>query len=184
MQYREGTAEQFATAKETETLDPRSFYLIDGKPHLALTTSTAFAFVDQAMVLQMIAGLSLGGGGGGESGLLLGTTSGLAPTKDGTVGTSNLGAREDHTHPAQTSITGNANTATSANKLTNPRTIRLTGAVTGSGQFGGEADCTIQTTLSSEHGGGVPHWFGTWEQLPPESERKGSNTIYMVYENR
>ena len=177
IQFHEGTAAQWAVAKEAGSLQSKSFYLIDGQPYLALSSSAVFAFVDTAMVSQMIAGLSMGSG---ES-LQLGTMGGQAPTTVGTPGTSLLVAREDHTHTAQTSITGNAATATTAqmaNKLTNPRTIRLTGAVTGNAQFGGDADCTIQTTLSTDNNM-VKHWFGTESELPIERD---PNTIYMVYE--
>ena len=40
-------------------------------------------------------------------------------------------------------------TAESADKLTNYRSIRLTGQVTGSGQFNGGSDLSINTSLSS-----------------------------------
>lgn len=55
----------------------------------------------------------------------------VAPKAPGTatVGTSNSYAREDHVHPLQTTVSGNAGTAT---KLSSARTFALTGAVTGS----------------------------------------------------
>jgi hypothetical protein len=174
--FHEGTTSQLTAAKQTNSLKPKSFYLIDGQPYLALSASTVFAFVDTIMVSQMIAGLS-----GGGSGVQLGTMSGKAPTTQGTPGTSLLAAHEDHTHSAQTDITGNANTATtagSASKLTTPRTIRLAGVVTGTGTFSGEVDCTIQTILSMDQVM-VPHWFGTESELPAERD---PNTVYMVYE--
>ena len=68
-----------------------------------------------------------------------------APAK-ATVGVSNKYAREDHVHPAQTSITGNAGTAT---KLADPKNITLTGVVTGSASFDGSAEASITTTATA-----------------------------------
>lgn len=45
-----------------------------------------------------------------------------------------------------TTITGNSGTAT---KLQTPRTISLTGGVTGSGQFDGSGNLTITTTVAN-----------------------------------
>lgn len=56
----------------------------------------------------------------------------------GTVGTSNAYAREDHSHPKQTTITGNAGTAT---KLATPR--KINGVL-----FDGSADINIEATSS------------------------------------
>lgn len=70
------------------------------------------------------------------------------------VGISTKIAREDHVHPVQTSISGNAGTAT---KLQTPRNITLTGDATGTISFDGSADVEIAVTVSrggSE--GGVP----------------------------
>ncbi len=167
----EGSAEQYEEAKSSGSLRPKSFYLIDGKPCLALSGTTAFAFVDTNMVSQMIAGLSVGGGD-----LSLGTMVGKAPTQAGTPGASMLAAREDHTHPAQTDILGNAATA---DKLKNIVTIRLTGAVTGHVTFDGSGDCILTTTLQSEMQG-LSFWAGTASQKPtPENP----NTVYLVYED-
>lgn len=174
----EGTTQQYEEAKSNGSLRPKSFYLIDGRPYLALTESLAFAFVDVNIVTQMITGLSTGG----ASEIQLGTIGGKAPTTTGTSGSSNLAAREDHTHTAQTDITGNAATATSAktaNKLTNTITVRLSGAVTGSATFDGSGDCIIATTLQADIFG--PNtWIGSESQLP--AVRDG-NTIYYVYED-
>ena len=53
-------------------------------------------------------------------------------------------ARGDHVHPAQTSVSGNAGTATA---LQTPRTIALSGAVTGTATaFDGSENITIETT--------------------------------------
>ena len=53
-------------------------------------------------------------------------------------------ARGDHVHPAQTTITGNAGTAT---KLATARTISLSGDATGSTTFDGSANKSIPVTL-------------------------------------
>lgn len=63
------------------------------------------------------------------------------------VGTSTKYAREDHVHPAQTTITGNAGTAT---KLQTARTITLSGDVTGSTNFDGSNDVTVTTTVAND----------------------------------
>ncbi|HBS59418.1 MAG TPA: hypothetical protein DEA44_09140 [Firmicutes bacterium] len=68
------------------------------------------------------------------------------------VGTDNgKFAREGHVHPAQTTITGNAGTAT---KLATARTITLTGGVSGSASFDGSADISITTTSSNNYDAG------------------------------
>jgi hypothetical protein len=167
----EGTVEQYEAAKSDGSLLPKSFYLVDGKPHLALSETTAFAFVDANMVSQMIAGLSAGGGN-----IRLGTIGGKAPTQMGTPGTSNLAAHEDHTHAAQSDILGNAATA---DKLKNIVTIRLTGAIAGAAQFDGSGDCIIPTTLQAESSG-LSVWAGTASEKPTTED---ANTVYMIYED-
>lgn len=71
----------------------------------------------------------------------------VSPVGAGTaaVGTSQKWAREDHVHPAQENVTGNAGTAT---KLQSPATITLEGAVTGTVQTDFSSEATITTTLS------------------------------------
>lgn len=59
--------------------------------------------------------------------------------------TGGLAASVDHVHPLQTTVSGNAGTAT---KLQTARTISLTGAVTGSTTFDGSSNKSITTTLS------------------------------------
>lgn len=77
------------------------------------------------------------------------------PLANGTanVGVSTKIAREDHVHPSQTDITGNAGTAT---KLQTARTITLSGDATGSVEFDGREDVEISVTVSGGAGGGVP----------------------------
>lgn len=70
-----------------------------------------------------------------------------APLVAGTAsaGTSNDVARGNHVHPAQTSVSGNAGTAT---KLATARTISLAGDVTGSATFDGSANISITATVA------------------------------------
>ena len=72
----------------------------------------------------------------------------VAPLVAGTatVGTSTLTARQDHIHPVQTSVTGNAGTATT---LQTARTITLSGDSTGSVTFDGSANANIVVTRST-----------------------------------
>ena len=70
------------------------------------------------------------------------------PKAPGTAaaGISKKVAREDHVHPLQTTITGNAGTAT---KLATARTITVKGDATGSVSFDGSADKDLNLTLSN-----------------------------------
>ena len=76
------------------------------------------------------------------------TYSTTAPLANGTAsaGTASTVARTDHVHPAQTSVSGNAGTAT---KLQNSRTISITGDSTGSTSFDGSANASIALTLAN-----------------------------------
>lgn len=76
------------------------------------------------------------------------TAAKAAPKAPGTaaVGTSTKYAREDHVHPLQTTVSGNAATAS---KLQTARTISLDGEVTGSASFDGSKNISIQTTLTN-----------------------------------
>jgi hypothetical protein len=95
------------------------------------------------------------------------TYSTTAPVVAGTaaVGTATTVARSDHVHPAQTSVSGNAGTAT---KLATARTIALSGAVNGSVSFNGSANVTISTTCNC--GTSVPDTLDT-------------GSVYFVYED-
>lgn len=63
------------------------------------------------------------------------------------IGTSTLVARQDHVHPVQTTISGNAGTATT---LATARTIGMTGDVTWtSASFNGSGDVTGTATLAT-----------------------------------
>ncbi|WP_051140892.1 phage tail protein [Azospirillum brasilense] len=79
------------------------------------------------------------------------TVGSVTPSAPGTaaVGTSGQAARADHVHPAQTSVSGNAGTAS---KLATARTISLTGGATGSMSFDGSANASIAVTVdASKH---------------------------------
>ena len=73
-----------------------------------------------------------------------------APKANGTAsaGSASTVSRSDHVHPLQTSVSGNAGTAT---KLATARTIALTGSVTGSGTFDGSGNLSITTTTNHTH---------------------------------
>ena len=71
------------------------------------------------------------------------------PKANGTaeIGISTKYAVEDHVHPLQTTVTGNAGTAT---KLQTARTIAISGDVTGSISFDGSKDIDILTTVTDD----------------------------------
>lgn len=72
---------------------------------------------------------------------------GGTPAAAGTAsaGTSTAVARADHVHPAQTSISGNAGTAT---KWATARTLTFNGGATGSVSLDGSADVSVTLTLA------------------------------------
>lgn len=72
-----------------------------------------------------------------------------APKANGTaaVGTASTVSRSDHVHPLQTTVSGNAGTAT---KLATARTISLTGDVTGSTSFDGSGNVSITATVADD----------------------------------
>lgn len=74
------------------------------------------------------------------------TTGKATPKANGTAsaGSSANAAREDHVHPLQTSVSGNAGTAT---KLATAQTISLTGDVTGSASFDGSQAVSINAAV-------------------------------------
>lgn len=93
------------------------------------------------------------------------TAASATPKDPGTaaVGTSSKYAREDHVHPLQTTVSGNAGTAT---KLATARTISLTGVVEGSVSFDGSKNVSITTTADGIGGsipiGGIIAFSGTF----------------------
>lgn len=71
----------------------------------------------------------------------------LAGSISGSVGTSLKAAKEDHTHPLQTSVSGNASTAT---KLASPISFTFTGGATGSlSSFDGSSNVTITLAVDA-----------------------------------
>ena len=77
------------------------------------------------------------------------TYSTTVPVANGTasVGSETTVARSDHRHPLQTTVSGNAGTAT---KLATARTISLTGDVTGSTSFDGSGNVSIAATVADD----------------------------------
>lgn len=69
-----------------------------------------------------------------------------APSLNGSAGTSQEWSRGDHQHPVQTSISGNAVTAS---KLQTPVNITLTGDVSGQTAFDGSTSVTISTAIQN-----------------------------------
>ena len=76
------------------------------------------------------------------------TPSDALPLSPGTAsaGTSVAYSRGDHRHPPQTSVVGNAGTAS---KLQTTRAIILAGDVEGEGYFDGSVDVSIATTIDN-----------------------------------
>lgn len=100
------------------------------------------------------------------------------------VGTSTKYAREDHVHPAQTSVTGNAGTAT---KLQTERTINLTGDVTGAENFDGSKNIFITTTIENIDASKITS--GTLNasrlpEIPIEKLPKGALERLVIVENQ
>ena len=80
-----------------------------------------------------------------------GTINGKAPGTP-SAGTSSKVAREDHVHPVQTTVSGNAGTAT---KLQTARTITLKGRANGSASFDGSGNIIIDTNPKMFESGGT-----------------------------
>ena len=71
------------------------------------------------------------------------TTTPSAPATTAVVGTASTYARADHVHPVQTSVSGNAGTAT---KLAESKTIGLSGVTATAQSFDGSSNITIPIT--------------------------------------
>lgn len=96
-------------------------------------------------------------------------------------GTANAGtlyemSRADHVHPAQTSVSGNAGTAT---KLASSRLISLSGDVSGNSYFDGSKNITINTNLSSIDASKITSGTIDIERLP-----KGALERLVIAENQ
>ena len=89
----------------------------------------------------------------------------------GAVGTSSKVAREDHVHPVQTSVSGNAGTAT---KFASAQSVALTGDVTGSASS--QAGWSVTTTLSKS--GVTAGSYGQAENASPA--HKGTFSVPYI----
>ena len=76
--------------------------------------------------------------------LQLGGSAGQPATATGTVGTATTAAHSDHTHPLQTSVSGNAG---SADEFSEAKAVTLTGDVTGTASS--TAGWSVPTTLAN-----------------------------------
>ena len=72
-----------------------------------------------------------------------GTSAPKVASSSGSAGSASSVSRSDHVHPAQTTVSGNAGSAT---KLANARTIGLSGVTATGASFDGSADVTIEIT--------------------------------------
>ena len=110
----------------------------------------------------------------------------VAPLVAGTssVGTSTLAARQDHVHPVQTSVSGNAGTATT---LQTARTISLSGDVTGSVSFNGSSNVDIVSTVAdNSHNHTIANVTGLQTALDnkvDDSEKGSANGVATLDSN-
>ena len=101
-----------------------------------------------------------------------------APKANGTAaaGTATTVSRSDHVHPAQTTVSGNAGTAT---KLATARTISLTGDVTGSASFDGSANASITATVADDsHNHVISNVDGLQSALNGKASTSHTHTNY------
>ena len=94
----------------------------------------------------------------GLASTVVGTTPGTAA-----IGTSINYARADHVHPVQTTVSGNAGTAT---KLATARTISTTGDATWSVSFDGNANATAALTLANSGATAGSYGSGSTLDIP------------------
>lgn len=102
--------------------------------------------------------------------------SSTTPNMDGvaSIGTSTTVARADHVHPAQTTIIGNAGTATT---LATGRTISLTGDVIyTSDTFDGSANVTGTATLATVTDSGT----GTFKKITVDTKGRVTGTVAVA----
>lgn len=78
---------------------------------------------------------------------LTATATPLLASGNGSVGSSAKWAKEDHVHPEQTTITGNAGTATA---LETARTIEISGDASGSASFDGTSNIDIEIAIADD----------------------------------
>jgi len=106
-----------------------------------------------------------------------------APKANGTAsaGSASTVARSDHVHPLQTTISGNAG---SASKLNSAVTISLTGAVTGSVEFDGSANVSLATTANHTHSyAGSSSAGGAATSANKLNTDAGSTNVPVYFEN-
>lgn len=90
------------------------------------------------------------------------------------IGTDTLVARQDHVHPVQTTISGNAGTATT---LATARTIGMTGDVTWtSASFNGSGDVTGTATLATITDSGT----GSFKKITANSKGLVTGTVSVT----
>lgn len=93
------------------------------------------------------------------------------------IGTELAFARGDHVHPAQTSVSGNAGTAT---KLATARTITLSGDVSGSTTFDGSGDVTITATVADDsHNHTISNVDGLQAALDGKAASSHTHSAYV-----
>ncbi len=151
-----GSATKLTTSAGSAT---KPVYFSDGKP-VAITHSlnadvpenAKFTDTTYSDATASVAGLmsaadkaKLDGISSGANAVAASTTTPKAPGT-AAVGSETKYARGDHVHPAQTSVSGNAGTAT---KLATAREIRVSGAITGAGNFDGSGNLNISTSPSN-----------------------------------
>lgn len=94
-----------------------------------------------------------------------------------TIGTSTLVARQDHVHPVQTTISGNAGTATT---LETARTIGMTGDVTWtSASFNGSGDVTGMATLATI----IDNGTGSFKKITTNSKGLVTGTVSVTQDD-
>lgn len=144
-----GTATKLASAK-TITLsgDVSGSVSFDGSDNVTLTATVADDSHNHTIANVDGLQTALDGKANSSHGTHV-TFSTTAPKAAGTaaVGTATTVSRSDHVHPAQTTVSGNAGTAT---KLAAAVTVSLTGDVTGSVDFDGSGDVSITATVADD----------------------------------
>ena len=144
-----GSATKLATSRIiTLTGDVTGSVSFDGSKDVSITTNVADDSHNH--VISNIDGLQSALDGKADSSHGTHVTYGTAkPASAGTAsaGSASTVSRSDHVHPLQTTVSGNAGSAT---KLATSRIITLTGDVTGSVSFDGSGDVSITTTIADD----------------------------------
>ena len=118
------------------------------------------------------------------------TPASAAPLAPGTaaVGTSAKYAREDHVHPAQTSVSGSSGSCTgnaaTATKLATSRTIAVAGDIVGSGSFDGSTNLSISATRRGAIVGqssGTVSESSIWYQVGYYESSTANEDVYISF---